>query len=75
MPTVPPSEDRFYTVEREAPCGCKWYADGTNYKCLTHAVVDATRDCGVSPCLVNCGEPACQKLGCVRVYNARHRAD
>lgn len=27
----------------------------------------------VSPCFVNCGEPACQKLGCVRVYNAEHR--
>lgn len=30
-------------------------------------------DVGVSPCFVNCGEPACQKLGCVRVYNARNR--
>jgi|SRR5579884_738060 len=22
--------------EREAPCGCKWYPDGTTYKCLSH---------------------------------------
>ncbi len=35
---------------------------------------DSHRDTGVSPCFVNCGEPACQKLGCVRVYNARHRS-
>ena len=27
----------------------------------------------VSPCFANCGEPACQKLGCIRVYNERHR--
>jgi hypothetical protein len=32
-------------------------------------------DAGVSPCFAPCGEPACQKLGCVRVYNARHRND
>ena len=30
------------------------------------------RDHGVSPCFVNCGRPACQKLGCVRVYDADH---
>lgn len=30
-------------------------------------------DTGVSPCFANCGEPACQKLGCVRVYNAENR--
>jgi hypothetical protein len=29
----------------------------------------------VSPCFVNCGEPACLKLGCIRVYNDRHRND
>lgn len=25
-----------------------------------------------SPCFAMCGKPACQRLGCVRVYNARH---
>jgi hypothetical protein len=29
----------------------------------------------VSPCFVNCGAPACLKLGCVRVYNDLHRDD
>lgn len=28
----------------------------------------------VSPCFVNCGEPACEKLGCIIVYNAEERA-
>ena len=34
--TTPPSEDRFYTVVSAAPCGCKRYADGTKYECLSH---------------------------------------
>jgi hypothetical protein len=25
------------------------------------------------PCFAMCGDPACEKLGCVRVYNDRHR--
>lgn len=24
-----------------------------------------------APCFANCGQPACRKLGCVRVYNDR----
>lgn len=28
-----------------------------------------------APCFVHCGLPACVKLGCVRVYNDRHRYD
>jgi hypothetical protein len=32
-------------------------------------------DSGVSPCFVHCGQAACRALGCVRVYNARHRDD
>ena len=31
------------------------------------------RKSGMSPCFVNCGEPACQKLGCIRVYNTENR--
>lgn len=34
--------------------------------------VTTVRDSGVSPCFVNCDQPACQKLGCVRVYNAQN---
>lgn len=38
-----------------------------------HLASDCSRrNTGVSPCFVNCGQPACQKLGCVRVYNARN---
>jgi hypothetical protein len=37
----PPAEDRgedaaAHTPSRQAPCGCKWYEDGTTYKCLSH---------------------------------------
>jgi hypothetical protein len=32
-------------------------------------------DCGVAPCFMPCGQPACQTLGCVRVYNARHQRE
>lgn len=24
-------------VVKQAPCGCKWYEDGTVYRCLDHA--------------------------------------
>lgn len=42
---------------------------------MPETLFEAVSDHGVSPCFVNCGEPACQRLGCVRVHNAEHRDD
>ena len=31
-------------VTAEAPCGCKWYAAGPPFRCVTHRYIEAVTD-------------------------------